>query len=132
MFDSFRYWSYPRISFVLFYIALNLGILFCSYKAFTIERVPENVVVLKKDTGVSDNGVPKYFVEVSPLKDSTKHYREEISYGFVWDTIDVKEKIVLNKIPMSAWLYGCLAFFLMIPVIMFGNTFGKLVLRIRD
>lgn len=132
MFYGFRYWSYPRISFVLFYIALNLGFLFSSYKAFTIERVPENVVVLKKDSGITDNGVPKYFVEVSPLKDSTKHYREEITYGFVWDTIDVEEKIVLNKIPMSAFLYGCLAFFLMIPVIMFGNTFGKLVLRLRD
>lgn len=131
MFDSFRYWSYSRITFVLFYIALNLGILFSSYKAFTIERVPENVVVLKKDSGITDNGVPKYFVEVSPAMDSTKHWREEISYGFVWDTIDLKEKIVLNKIPMSAWLYACLAFFLMIPVIMFGNTFGKLVLRLR-
>lgn len=131
MFDSFRYWSYPRITFVLFYIALNLGILFSSYKAFTIERVPENVVVLKKDSGITDNGVPKYFVEVSPAMDSTKFRREEISYGFVWDTIDLKEKIVLNKIPMSAWLYGCLAFFLMIPVIMFGNAFGKVVLRLR-
>lgn len=132
MFYGFRYWSYPRISFVLFYIALNLGILFSSYKAFTIERIPENVVVLKKDSGITDNGVPKYFVEVIPTMDSTKFRREEISYGFVWDTIDLKEKIVINKIPMSAWLYGCLAFFLMIPVIMFGNTFGKLVLRLRD
>jgi hypothetical protein len=117
---------------VLFYIALNLGILFSSYKAFTIERVPENVVVLKKDSGITTNGVPKYFVEVSPVTDSTKYFREEISYGFVWDTIDLKEKIVINKIPLSAFLYGCLAFFLMLPVIMFGNTFGKLVLRLRD
>lgn len=132
MFDSFRYWSYPRITFVLFYLALNIGILFSSYKAFTIERVPENVVVLKKDSGITDNGVPKYFVEVSQTTDSTKFRREEISYGFVWDTIDIKEKIVLNKIPMSAWIYGCLAFFLLIPVFMFVGMFGKLVLRLRD
>ena len=131
MFDSFRYWSYPRISFVLFYLALNIGILFCSYKAFTIERVPENVVVLKKDSGITDNGVPKYFVEVSPLKDSTKHYREEISYGFVWDTIDVKEKITVNKIQLTAWIFGLIAFFLIFPIGFFARDFNKLVLRLR-
>ena len=131
MFSSFRYWSLSRITFVIFYLALNLGFLFCSWKVFTIPSIPIDAIVLKKDTGTNENGIPKYFIEAYDVKDSTNHFREEISYGFVWDTIDVKEKITVNKIQLTAWIFGLIAFFLIFPIGFFARDFNKLVLRLR-
>ena len=131
MFGQFRYWTISRISFVLFYLALNVGICFCSYKAFTTPKNQVPVTVLKKDYGISESGEPKYFVEVAE-KDSTKHFRQPIQYGFVWDTIDVKEQIIVEKYPLTTWLYGFGIFVLLILDIVFADTFGKLVLRLRN
>ena len=131
MFGQFRYWTFPRIVFVLFYVAINVGICFSFYKAFTTPKLQVPAIVLKKDSGISESGVPKYFVEVSE-KDSTKHFRQEIQYGFVWDTLDVKEQIIVEKYPLITWLYGFGIFILLILDIIFADTFGKLVLRLRN
>ena len=131
MFSQFRYWSMSRIIFVLFYLSINVGIGFCFYKAFTTPKLQVPAIVLKKDSGISESGVPKYFVEVS-VKDSTKQFRQEIQYGFVWDTIDVKEQIIVEKYPLITWLYGFGIFILLILDIIFADTFGKLVLRLRN
>ncbi len=128
----FRYWTLPRISFVLFYLILNLGFLFCSWKAFTIPRIPVDAIVLKKDSGTNDNGVPKYFIEAYDVKDSSKHYREEISYGFVWDTMQVNKQVTLSRIQTESWIYISIAFFLLFPIGIFARDFSKLVLRFRN
>ena len=130
MFNSFRYWTFSRVLFVIFYIALNVGFFYCSWKVFITPRVSEEFIVLKKDSGISEAGIPKYFVEVSDVKDSKKTYREEISYGFVWDTIDVKEKITMQRIQYMTWIYAAIAFFLLFPIILFARDFSKLILRL--
>ena len=127
-----RYWSYPRILFAVFYILCCVGVLYCGYETFTTPKIPADVKVYHKDSGVTSSGEVKYFVEGAELKDTTKMSRYEIQYGFVWDTIKVSHVVTIQKIPLKSYWFGLGGFFLTCLVGWFSKLFGKLVLRIRD
>ena len=62
--------------------------------------------VYVKDKYVTSTGDLKFFVEV---KDSSGLRKEEIKFGYQFDTIQVGSKINLKEYPVNAFVYGLLS-----------------------
>lgn len=104
--NDFRYWNFRRTFFVSLYILIGIFSPISLYKALYYPKIESSPIVVYKDKYVTSTGDLKFFVEV---KDSSGLRKEEIKFGYQFDTIQVGSKINLKEYPVNAFVYGLLS-----------------------
>ena len=104
--NEFRYWNFRRTFFVSLYILIGILSPISLYKSLYYPKIESNPIVVYKDKYVTSTGDLKFFVEV---KDSSGLRKEEIKFGYQYDTIEVGSKINLKEYPVNAFVYGLLS-----------------------
>lgn len=125
----YRYWTFPRISFTVFYSLLLISLGYSSYRTFTIPKQEIKAKILNKTTGFRSNGYPRYFIEV---QSNEKIWTEEIPFKYNYDSVNIHQEIILQEIPLKSYIYCLIAFFSFLGLLIYGSPFAKLVLKLKD
>lgn len=124
-----RYWTWPRISFTVFYSLLMAAFLYSGYKTFTIPKEKMSVTVLNKTTGFRSNGTPRYFIEV---QSNEKIWTEEIDFKYRYDSLNIHNEIILDVFQKKSYIFCGLMLLSFCGLIIYGSPFAKLVLKLKD
>ena len=102
MYHQLRYWTFPKILFVVVFLLNIFSGVFFGKLSFESKKVDKNAIVVHKTSGMSNSGEPTYYIE---FKDSSKVWSENVKYGFVFDTLKIGQKAVVKDFDLKVYIF---------------------------